>query len=185
MLAMANLSQRAERQAWTDFVERGQKAQEAVDAIIRPVRLNFTVVGKAAPQGSMKGVAITRNDGSPGTIFMSDNPHTHPYRKEVAWEALRARTAAGLLNQLFAPAPLAVRMGLTFVFLRPKSAPKTRAYPVVKPDLDKLVRSTCDALKGVIWDDDSQLVGFDTLEKIYGDAECVHVCVRLAEEDRR
>jgi Holliday junction resolvase RusA-like endonuclease len=171
----------AEREAWTKFVE-DREPKPASQAKPRPTRINFTVDGKPAPQGSMKGVAITRADGTPGTIFKSDNPRTHPYRKQVAWAALRARAAAGITNELFAPAGVAVRMGMTFVFVRPKSAPKTRVFHTVKPDCSKLIRSTEDAMIGVIYEDDCQIVGYDTLEKIYGEAECVHVSVRLAEE---
>jgi Holliday junction resolvase RusA-like endonuclease len=176
------MSQQAERQAWTDFVEQRENIQSTLGTLVRPTRISFTVDGRPAPQGSMKGVSITRADGAPGTIFMSDNPHTHPYRKEVAWAALRARTKAGLLNELFAPAGVAVRMGMTFVFVRPKSAPKTRLLHIVKPDCSKLIRSTEDAMIGVIYKDDCQIVGYDTLEKIYGHAECVHISIRLAVE---
>jgi Holliday junction resolvase RusA-like endonuclease len=130
----------------------------------------------------MSGVAITREDGSPGTIFKADNKATHPYRNQVGWAAARAKADAGLAGLLFARSGMAVRIGLTFVFARPRSVAKTRIYPVVKPDLDKLARSTCDAMTGIIWEDDAQVVGFDTLEKIYGDVACVHVSIRLAEE---
>jgi crossover junction endodeoxyribonuclease RusA len=168
-----------QRQAWTDFIEQRERASNPPPRP-RPKQISFVVDGKAAPQGSMKGVAITRPDGSPGTIFKSDNPRTHPYRNLVGWEALKARTQAGV-HEIFAPAGIPVALSITFVFKKPKTAPAQRQRPVVKPDYDKLARSTTDALTGVLYVDDCQVVDAE-LHKIYGEPECVHICVRLAEE---
>lgn len=38
----------------------------------------------------------------------------------------------------------------------------------VKPDLDKLIRAVLDALTGIIWTDDSCVIGFTELMKSYG-----------------
>ena len=60
-----------------------------------------------------------------------------------------------------------VRIGVRFYMPQPQSRRKER-WPVVKPDLDKLVRSVLDALKGVAYEDDSQVVSFGpVLEKVY------------------
>jgi Holliday junction resolvase RusA-like endonuclease len=167
-----------DRQAWTDFVEA---RTPNTDAQSKPRSISFTVDCKAAPQGSMSGVAITRKNGLPGTIFKSDNPRTHPYRKQVGFEALRARAAIGV-HDVFAEAGVAVHVGVTFVFARPKSVSASRTMPVVKPDLDKLARSTADALTGVLYVDDAQVVSYE-LHKVYGEPECVHVHVRRMDRD--
>lgn len=176
---MARMSQQSERQAWTDFVEQREHAQSTPAKV---TSISFTVHCKPAPQGSMKGVAITRKDGSPGTIFKSDNPRTHPYRNQVGWEALHARSAAGV-HGVFAAADVPVAVSMTFVFKKPKTAPAARNRPVVKPDWDKLARSTTDALTGVLYVDDCQVVDGE-VHKIYGEPECVHVCVRLVEGEQ-
>jgi Holliday junction resolvase RusA-like endonuclease len=133
---------------------------------------------RPVPQGSMKGAAITRDDGTPGTVFMCDNKRTHVYRREVGFDALRARALLGV-HDVFAPAgPL--RLNCTFVFKKPRSAPADRARPIVKPDLDKLMRACCDALSGVLWKDDAQVCEA-TIAKIYGDVECVHISVQMIE----
>ena len=178
---MSKMSQKAQRQAWTDFVERGINAQAAVSALSRPKALSFTVEGKPAPQGSMSGVAIVRDDGSPGTIFKCSNPRTMGFRRAVAWEALRIRTAAGLYNELLAPAGVPVRLACTFVFARPKSAPASRTRPIMKPDYDKLARAVSDALTGVLYADDCQVVDGEQ-HKIYGTPEAVHIRVEIVEE---
>ena len=171
------MSREAERRAWTNFVESSQDAP----SIPRKVsQIDFVVDYKAAPQGSMSGIAITRPDGTPATILKADNPRTHSYRRVVAQYALEARSRAGI-HEVFAPAEVSVRVCITFVLARPKSAPKARTRPCVKPDLDKLTRSTMDALKGIMYADDGQVVD-DEHHKIYGTPERVHISVQLVEE---
>ena len=172
------MTKAAERKAWTDFVEAGGAAID-----IQPVRvtsINFTVECEAIPQGSMRGVCTTRSDGSPVTVLKADNPRTHGYRDQLGFGALRARSKAGF-HEVFAAAGVPVRLCITFVFERPKSAPASRTRPTVKPDLDKLTRSSCDALTGVLWADDAQVVEI-SVNKIYGSPERVIVSVQLVEE---
>ncbi|MGA9668433.1 MAG: RusA family crossover junction endodeoxyribonuclease [Terracidiphilus sp.] len=169
-----------QRQAWTDFVERGRDAQAAVDALCRPKKIDFTVECEAIPQGSMKAVCTTKADGSPLAVLGADNPRTHAYRNQVGFAALHARSMAGV-HEIFAAAGVPVRVCVTFVFQKPKSAPASRTRPTVKPDLDKLARSTTDALTGVLWADDAQVVEY-SLNKIYGTLEHVQVSVQLVEE---
>lgn len=61
-------------------------------------------------------------------------------------------------------ARLPLLMSATFVKLRPKSLPKRVTLPAVMPDLDNYCKLLLDALKGVIFDDDGQIVGM-MLEK--------------------
>ena len=61
-------------------------------------------------------------------------------------------------------ARLPLLMSATFVKSRPKSLPKRVKLPAVMPDLDNYCKLLLDALKGVIFDDDGQLVGM-MLEK--------------------
>ena len=50
-----------------------------------------------------------------------------------------------------------VSLSIVFFLQRPKSAPKERTAPTVRPDLDKLVRAVLDACTGVLYADDSQV----------------------------
>lgn len=61
-------------------------------------------------------------------------------------------------------ARLPLLMTAAFVKSRPKSLPKRITRPAVKPDLDNYCKLLLDALKGVIFDDDGQIVGM-MLEK--------------------
>lgn len=71
----------------------------------------------------------------------------------------------------------AVRLDITFQFLRPKSAPKSRVYPTVRPDIDNLIKTVCDACNGVLWKDDGQIVSVSA-HKRYHEREGIAICVQ-------
>jgi crossover junction endodeoxyribonuclease RusA len=60
-----------------------------------------------------------------------------------------------------------VRIELQFVMPRPKATPKRSTPPAVKkPDLDKLTRAVLDAITGVSYRDDSQVVDLVASKRI-------------------
>jgi len=61
-----------------------------------------------------------------------------------------------------------VDLAVTFYLPRPKHL-KGDPDHLTTPDLDKLVRSVCDALKGICWSDD-KLVGQIVAAKRYAEA---------------
>lgn len=129
-----------------------------LDDPFRPL-LDVTVVGIPAPQGSKN-----RWGGE-------DNPRTAPWRATLA-----AAAQMELGDRVPYAGPLSVEV--LFRFPRPKahygtgrnaevlkaSAPNVHA---TKPDLDKLLRAIGDALAGIVWRDDSQIVEFSA-RKVYG-----------------
>lgn len=81
------------------------------------------------------------------------------------------RTVTAQALEYKPPTPLdgPLRVWLTFVMLRPKSIPaKKRPHPVVKPDVENLSKAICDAIRGVIYVDDSQIIELH-LRKEYGE----------------
>ena len=126
----------------------------------------FTVLGRPAPQGSMRHVA--------GRFMKCDNPATVPYRQAVGWAALEARRKAGV-REIFANHHVPVRIELSFYFAQPK---KKRSMPSVKPDLDKLCRSCFDAMSGIMYADDGQVVNLTAL-KFYGLPERTEIQVGI------
>jgi len=114
--------------------------------------LRFTVYGEAQPQGSAKAF-VPKGWSRP--VITSDNP------KNKGWRQLVAEAANQALGAL-APAERAlllegVRLSLAFYLPRPKSLPKRATAHTKAPDLDKLVRSCCDALSQIVFRDDSQV----------------------------
>ena len=108
----------------------------------------FFVAGTPAPQGSKRFLGV---HGGKGVLAESASEAVRSWRADV-------RAAAAPLF----PAVLAgaVRVEVEFRLARPKSVSvRARPRPTARPDLDKLVRSTLDALKSAgAYGDDSQVV---------------------------
>ncbi len=141
--------------------------------------IEFFVPGIPQPGGS-KRAFVNKKTGR--AIITEDNPKSRPWRAVVvdrATAAMRGR----------APLTGPVWMSVIFYVLRPRghygtgrnqgtvkrSAPKA---PMVRPDYLKLTRSTEDALKGICWKDDSQVVEAH-LYKRYGERPGADVKVTL------
>lgn len=131
--------------------------------------LAFTVYGIARPKGSSKSFGFYRKDaggnslvknGKPviGTVTTSDNKSLKGWEDSVR-AAIQERAAG-----VFFEGPVAVR--ITFALPRPKSLSKSVIAHLKKPDLDKLARGSLDAMKGVLWNDDSQVVEL-SVRKVY------------------
>lgn len=133
--------------------------------------VRFFVPGVPAPGGSKKAFAFVGKDGRPRANVVDDAKGNADWRACVALAARRAMRGDEPLG-----GPL--RFVMTFVVPRPKGhfgtgrnaaklRPSAPAHPTSKPDVTKLVRSTEDALKGVAWADDCQVVR-QTAWKEYG-----------------
>lgn len=114
------------------------------------MRLDFTVFGIGVPQGSMRAYMPK---GAKRPILTSDNSETMPWRQQVTMTALveRQRQHFDLVKR-----PFGVRVRLAFFFPKPNSV----KFPdkTTKPDADKLQRAIFDALSGVVFEDDAQVV---------------------------
>jgi Holliday junction resolvase RusA-like endonuclease len=114
--------------------------------------LTFQVYGEPVPQGSTRAF-IPKGWNRP--IITAANKKTKPWRQEIAGAALAAMEK-DLLDCAGKNVPF--RLAVTFRFQKPKSTKKTVLEKVTKPDTDKLIRSVLDALTGIVWTDDSQVV---------------------------
>lgn len=142
--------------------------------------IRLEVMGAPAPKGSSRAFVI------PGQNRAVVAPSGSPQNKRAlrSWdqavrlaanEAVRAGVTGGVTDGGPPFVDVALRLTILFRLARPSGhwakrgglKPSARAYPATKPDLDKLTRSTCDSLKGVIYDDDSRIVA-SSIEKIYG-----------------
>ena len=136
--------------------------------------VRFTAYVTPTPQGSMKGFVLPGKWGAkPRAILTSDNKKLKPYRGEVTREAMVALGKAGIAEP-FAGKHVPVSIVLEFYFQKPESVPKKRQHPSVKPDLSKLIRSTEDAMTGILYTDDAQIVSI-VARKHYGTPERVEV----------
>lgn len=102
------------------------------------------VFGEPAPQGSKRHVGRG--------IMVESSAKVKPWREVVTFAS--AQAAAKGYRQV---GPVGVT--IMFYLRRPASAPKSRRYPDRKPDLDKLIRSTLDALViGGVIEDDARII---------------------------
>ena len=133
----------------------------------------FTVHGKPAPAGSKRAFVVK------GRAVVTDaSAASRPWKAQVADAAAQAMTfhgddgTSGYLPPLEGP----LLLELTFWMPRPKGHFNTKgvlnakgratSHPAVKPDLLKLARAVEDALTGVCYRDDAQVVS-ETLQKAY------------------
>lgn len=118
--------------------------------VSRGIVLRLKVYGMPRPQGSMR--AFVRG-GKP--IITATSKGLKGWRDLVAFAANEAAQDADA--EMVEKGP--VHVDMMFSLPRPKAEPKTRrTWPDRRPDLDKLVRAVLDALTGVAFHDDGQVV---------------------------
>lgn len=142
---------------------------------VSPFGLEFTIYGSAQPGGSKRAFKAKNSDR---IIVTDDNPKARDWKNDVKIVAAELMKGRALFDT-----PL--QLEVTFYMVRPKghygahgvkrSAPKV---PTVRPDVTKLLRPLEDALTGIIWRDDSQIVD-QIARKRYGDPARVEVKVSI------
>ena len=115
--------------------------------------VDFFVAGTPKPQGSKRGFVHP----STKRVILTEaaGAALKDWRHDVKLTAMSRMNGKDMVVP-----PTAVRLMVLFVLPRPVSLPKTKPTPlaVKKPDTDKLVRAIGDALTGVVYADDSQVV---------------------------
>lgn len=132
-------------------------------------KIEFVVGGTPQPQGSTS--AFVRNGK---TIVTSANKKLKPWRKAVTQAAMEA-----VKREQFRPFTKHEPVYCTMVFYLPRPKSVKRDYHTVKPDLDKLIRAILDSLTGVVFVDDSQVVGINSVKfyRYVAGVECVNIVV--------
>ena len=111
----------------------------------------INVVGIPAPQGSKKSIG--------------NNRFVETSKKLPAWRKAVKEAAEKVADKPFTDA---VKVDVVFYMPRPKTV--TRPRPIVPPDVDKLLRSTFDALtQAGVWSDDA-LVCKGSWDEVYADS---------------
>lgn len=140
--------------------------------------ISFHVPGTPAPQGSKSYLGHGR--------MVESSKRVKPWRTDVRAEAMRH-----FERPLHGP----IRLDLTFLFPRPAShlgtgrnagrlKPSAPPEHTRKPDADKLARAILDALTGVVYVDDSQVIVLVTYKRWaeVGDRPGARVSVVAIEE---
>lgn len=132
-----------------------------VAAIGQPNELQFTVHGSPAPQGSKSFKGFSKANRA---ILVESSQAVKPWREDVKLACIRAMNEA--TPGRWRPYTC-VYVAIEFFMPRPKSQPKTRrTVPTTKPDVDKMVRSTLDALTASgLYADDACVVDMRVRER--------------------
>lgn len=110
--------------------------------------MTFRVLGLPAAQGSKRHVG--------NGIMIESSKFVKPWRTAVEQAVILQCPFGGRSDPILIRGPVA--LDVTFTLPRPKSA-KPGARPSTRPDLDKLVRSTKDALTTAgVYEDDGRVV---------------------------
>jgi Holliday junction resolvase RusA-like endonuclease len=118
--------------------------------------MRFTIYGTPQPAGSKRGF-VNKRTGS--VIITDDAKRSRPWKQEVAGVAI-----AEMGERLPYEGPVVLKVA--FWLTRPKGhlrtnglvKPSAPQFPAVRPDATKLLRAVEDALTGIVWRDDAQVV---------------------------
>lgn len=115
---------------------------------------HFIVYGEPVSQGSVRAfkdragnARVAQGGSDTNKVKLAD------WRQAVASEG---RKALGENPGPTEDGPVTV--AVVFMLPKPKSQPRWKLWPTTKPDIDKLLRAVLDALTGVLYKDDSQVV---------------------------
>lgn len=140
-----------------------------------PIRI--VIRGKAEPAGSKTGFVIP---GTKRVSIVDANKKAKPWKQGVAADACDQYKGE--------PLTCAVDVLMVFTMPRPKGHYGTGRnaqllkenaplQPTVAPDVLKLARGVEDALTGIVYRDDAQIVN-EALQKRYGETPMVEILVR-------
>lgn len=124
----------------------------------------LAVRGVPVAQGSKRFLGVTK--AGKGIIVDSKQARLDAWRSDIIGAVERYRDKHPTVSL---PYQQAVMARMVFSFLRPKTvSPRRRPYMTTSPDLEKLARGACDALKaaGAIADD-CLIVEYTRLAKVY------------------
>lgn len=150
--------------------------------------IRFDVLGTPAPKGSARAF-INKNTGR---AFVAPGGARSTEVKIKAWSTAVREAAADIAGPRDAPIYVGTPLEVAIVFriARPAShwgtgknagriSPRAPAAPMTKPDIDKLARTTLDALTGVVFDDDSRIASLACVKQWAAPGtEGAGICVR-------
>lgn len=115
-------------------------------------------------------------------VHAYDPAKVKQYKQMLAWHTQDQWMAS--------PATGPIKLQLRFFRPVQKSLSKTEHArrlsgvhrPTVKPDLDNYIKSTLDALTGVLWADDNAIIKLEA-EKFYSDQPRVEIVMEVEDDD--
>lgn len=130
--------------------------------------LEIYIPGKAVPQGRPRFARIGNG------VRTYDAKQSIDYKSWVKYCALQvmAKTSVAII-----PRDIPLHMVLYVTITKPASVSKRRLCPVVKPDLDNIQKTIQDALEGIAYQADQQIVSIISVKR-YGPSDSVTVTIQ-------
>ena len=111
-------------------------------------KINFTIRGTPVPKARPRAAVVGTDEDRHAVIYTPKNTAQFElYVKQIANENAPPKLLSGPLE-----------MTLDFYLQRPQSLPVNVNYMTKRPDADNLAKSVMDALEGVIYEHDAQVV---------------------------
>ena len=141
------------------------------------MEISFTVQTKPVPQARPR--FFVRNKGPQQFVGAYDPKQCKTFKEVIAWHAKLKAKETGLREPTTAPIAIVLIFGMG---RNGKGAPACPAgrYHTKRPDIDNLAKAVKDALKGIVYADDSQIVEAH-LYKQYGGPE-IKIEIRTLED---
>jgi len=128
---------------------------------------NMKIIVNALPVGKAR----------PRVVRQGNRVMTFTPKKTTEFEGMiREQVSKYPENSRFFDADVPLSISIVYGIPKPKSAPKKRLYPIVKPDLDNLNKSVLDALEKFAYKSDSQIVRI-VAAKIYNQSPFVRISI--------
>lgn len=113
------------------------------------IEMKIIIRGNPIAQARPRFFIRQKTIGNQKLIGAQDHPKSKAWKETVRWQAIEQ-------NVCLMEGPITLK--LDFMMLRPKSLSNQVKYHVKRPDIDNLTKSILDALNGICWRDDSQIV---------------------------
>jgi Holliday junction resolvase RusA-like endonuclease len=118
----------------------------------------ITINEEPVPQARARATILKTKDGRQWINFYT------PAKSENFKKLLQKYMHEGVLPEILLDEPLILEA--RFYKTKPKSA--KRVWLTTKPDLDNYIKAVKDAMSGLIYRDDSIIVGYKDCWKLYG-----------------
>lgn len=137
--------------------------------------MTFEVFVPGIPKAQARAKAFVYKKGGAMRVGHYDPETSRDWKRTVL-----DRVATEARSRDMAPTAGPIGLELVFTLTRPKSLPKRVIYHTRKPDVDNLAKAVKDAMKGVVYGDDSQVVSL-SVAKGYGLKPGVYIYARSFE----
>ena len=134
------------------------------------MEVRFTVPGQPVPQGRPRFTTKP-------FVRTYDPPKSAKYKRKVKTFAEKVAPEKPLQGELYAEVLIFKETLSSFSKKKKAAAEAGTLRPITKPDADNYAKGILDAVKGVIWEDDGQVVDLVT-RKFYSEIPRAEITIR-------